>query len=81
MCYICSIMGKLNKRYEKVSQLAPSAIPVSEYAERINRSRVYIYVKFDRFRKGFKKNGKLYHSPDPGYRIVTYHNTCYVIEN
>lgn len=74
-------MGRLNKKYEKVSQLPVGAIPVQLYADRINRARVYIYVHYDRFRKGFRKNGKLYYSKDPGYKIVTYHNTCYVIEN
>ena len=74
-------MGKLQKKYEKVTLLSPDAIPIQVYADRINRSRVYIYVHYDRFRKGFKKNGKTYFSADPGYKIVTYHNTCYVIEH
>ncbi len=74
-------MGKLQKKYEKVTQLSPDAIPIQLYADRINRSRVYIYVHYDRFRKGFKKNGKHYYSADPGYKIVTYHNACYVIAN
>jgi hypothetical protein len=75
------IMGRTNRRYEKVAQLPPSAIPIQLYADRIKRARVYIYVHYDRFRKGFKKNGKTYYSADPGYKIVTYHNACYVIEN
>lgn len=75
------IMGKLRRKYEKVNELSPLAIPVQLYADRISRSRVYIYVKYDRFKKGFRKNGKLYYGADPGYKIVTYHNACYVIEN
>lgn len=73
-------MGKLKRKYEKVEQLHPNAIPIQLYADRINRSRVYIYVRYDRFKKGFKKGGKLYFSADPGYKIVTYHNACYVVE-
>jgi hypothetical protein len=74
-------MGRTNRRYEKVETLPGNAVPIQVYADLINRTRVYIYVHYDRFRKGFKKNGKLYYSKDPGYKIVTFHNTCYVIEN
>lgn len=74
-------MGKLSKKYKKVEQLDPRAVPIQLYADRINRSRVYIYVHYDRFKNGFKKGDKLYFSPDPGYIIVTYHNACYVIDN
>ncbi len=73
-------MGRTNRRYEKVEQLPGNAVPIQVYADLINRTRVYIYVHYDRFRKGFKKGNKLYFSADPGYKIVTYHNTCYVIE-
>lgn len=75
-------MGQVRPRhYERLEQLPPDAIPVQVYADRIKRSRVYIYVHYERFRKGFKKNGTLYYSKDPGYKIVTYHNACYVIVN
>jgi len=76
-------MGKLrNKRYyEQVEQLSPAALPVTEYAARTGTNRSYIHVKYDRYRKGFTKEGKKYHGADPGYTIVTYHGHCYVIEN
>lgn len=76
-------MGRIRpKYYEKVEHLQPTAIPVSEYAERNNTNRSYIHVKYDRFRKGFiKDNGIRYYGADPGYKIVTYHGNCYVIEN
>jgi hypothetical protein len=74
-------MGELRHKYERLEQLPPNAIPVSEYADRTGTHRSYIHVKYNRFWKGFKKNGTLYYGADPGYRIVTYHKTCYVIDN
>jgi len=74
-------MGRLQRKYEKVEQLDPRAVPVQVYADRIKRSRVYIYVHYDRFKNGFEKDDKHYYSKNPGYRIVSYHGNCYVIPN
>lgn len=75
-------MGQVRTRYyERLDQLPPNAIPVKEYADLNGTHRSYIHVKYDRFRKGFTKNGTKYYGADPGYKIVTYHGNCYVIDN
>lgn len=74
-------MGRIQHKYEKVDKLDPRAIPVSEYASINSTNRSYIHVKYQRFKKGFVKNGIKYYGADPGYTIVNYHGTCYVIDN
>jgi hypothetical protein len=74
-------MGEITKKYEKVEHLDPQAVPLRVYAERNNTNRSYVHIKYDRFKNGFIKGGNRYFGADPGYHIVTFHNTCYVIDN
>lgn len=74
-------MGRIQHKYEKVAQLHPAAIPVSEYADLNKTNRSYIHIKYQRYKKGFVKNGTKYFGADPGYTIINYHGNCYVIEN
>lgn len=80
MCYIAGYMGRIEKRYEKVEQLDPRAVPLRVYAERNGMHRSYVHIKYDRFKNGFVKGDNHYYGADPGYYIVSYHGTCYVIE-
>lgn len=72
-------------KYESIDQLQPDAIPVSlfvsKYGKRFNvRSSAYAHIKYDRHYIGYKnKAGELLHTDHPGYDIVDFHGTCYVI--
>lgn len=85
MCFISIFvfMGIVTlDKYEAVSVLPAKAVPIKVFAQQQGyRNRSYIYVKYDRHINGFMRDDVRYYSPDPGYRIVTYHNACYVIPN
>lgn len=72
-------------KYDTIKQLQPDAIPVSlfvsKYGKRFNvRSAAYAHIKYDRHYIGYKnKAGELLHTDHPGYDIVDFHGTCYVI--
>lgn len=69
-------------KYEQVHVLPTGALPVGTYArEHGISSPSYVCVKYDRFKEGYtKKDGSKGQSEDPGYKIVCYHGTNYVID-
>jgi len=72
-------------KYESVEQLPPSALPVSTFVRKYGKgynvqSAAYAHVKYDRHYIGYyNKAGVLLHTDHPGYDIVDFHGTCYVI--
>lgn len=72
-------------KYDTIEQLPSDAIPVSlftsKYGKRFNvRSSAYAHIKYDRHFVGYRnKSGQLLHTDHPGYDIVDFHGTCYVI--
>lgn len=72
-------------KYEQLEVLPPDAIPVStffrKYGKKFNvSSPAYVYVKFDRYEFGYTSNaGTSLKAADPGYTIVSYYGTNYVI--
>lgn len=72
-------------KYESIEQLQPDAIPVSlfvsKYGRKFNvRSSAYAHIKYDRHYIGYQtQKGETKHTDHPGYDIVDFHGTCYVI--
>ena len=71
-------------KYEKIDRLPANALPVSVYARQFEiKSPAYVYIKYDRYKfgttKGKGKNKTTTHSDHPGYDLVDFHGTCYVI--
>lgn len=73
-------------KYDSIDQLPADAIPislfVSRYGKQFNvRSAAYAHVKYDRHRIGYrnKPKGALKYTDHPGYDIVDFHGSCYVI--
>lgn len=72
-------------KYESIEQLPPEALPVSaftrKYGKRYNiTSAAYAHVKYDRHYVGYYNKAKeLKHTAHPGFDIVDFHGTCYVI--
>lgn len=69
-------------KYEQVQILPNDALPVGLYArEHGISSPSYVCVKYDRFINGYtKKDGSKGTGENPGYKIVCYHGTNYVID-
>jgi hypothetical protein len=69
-------------KYDSIDQLPQGALPVSKYARKHTKwSPAYLHVKYDRFKFGYKKkDGSLVYGEDPGYTIVCYEGTNYVIK-
>lgn len=70
-------------KYDNMEILQPGALPVSKFARKKKMSSpAYVHVKYDRFKFGYtNSSGNFTHSPDPGYKIICYEGTNYVIEN
>jgi len=72
-------------KYESIESLPDNAIPVSlfvaKYGKKHNvRSSAYAHTKYDRHYMGYKTpSGEFKHTSHPGYDIVDFHGTCYVI--
>lgn len=68
-------------KYDAIDKLPAKALPVSKYAHEYNiSSSAYVHVKYDRHKFGYEnKAGILIYTPHPGYDIVDFHGTCYVI--
>lgn len=72
-------------KYEQHEALPPEAIPVSAFQRKYGRkyniaSTAYVHVKYDRHKFGYRnKAGELLHTDYPGYDIIDFHGTCYVI--
>jgi hypothetical protein len=72
-------------KYESIEQLPPEALPVSAFTRKYGRrynitSSAYAHVKYDRHLFGYKnKAGNTLHTIHPGFDIVDFHGTCYVI--
>lgn len=68
-------------KYDPIDDLPPGAIPVSAYA-RENKipNTSYVYVKYDRYRFGYKKgDGTPAIGEKPVYKIVDYKGMAYVV--
>jgi len=80
-----AIMRINGTKYEVRQELPADAIPVSvfyrKYGKKFNvSSPAYTYVKYDRFKFGYKTNaGTFLHTDNPGYEIISFYGTCYVI--
>lgn len=71
-------------KYEPIEQLPANALPVSAYARKFNvKSPAYVYIQYDRHKFGVQrgKGKKKYisYASRPGYDLVDFHGTCYVI--
>lgn len=72
-------------KYTTHDVLPADAIPVSvfyrKYGKKFNvSSPAYTYVKYDRHKFGYTSNaGSKLHASDPGYTIIDFYGTCYVI--
>ena len=68
-------------KYESRDQLPLGALPVSRYAKKHKiSSPAYVHVKYDRYKFGYMNDkGELKHGEDPGYEIICYEGTNYVI--
>jgi hypothetical protein len=72
-------------KYDTIEQLPADAIPVSlfvsKYGKRFNvRSSAYAHIKYDRHYVGYyNTKDELKHTDHPGYDIVDFHGTCYVV--
>lgn len=69
-------------KYDTIDQLPPTALPVSLFArKRRISSPAYVHVKYDRFKFGYYNDkAQLKHGEDPGYKIVCFAGSNYVIE-
>lgn len=68
-------------KYDSVDALPAEALPVSKYArKRKIPSSAYVHVKYDRHKFGYlnKKKERLF-TEHPGYDIVDFQGTCYVV--
>lgn len=68
-------------KYEEIDQLPKGALPVSKFARKNKiSSPAYVHVKYDRFKFGYTNTqGNFVHGEDPGYMIMCYEGTNYVI--
>ena len=72
-------------KYESVEQLQSNALPISafvrQYGKRLGlSSAAYVHVKYDRHKFGYyKTSGEKVYAPHPGYDIIDFHGSCYVI--
>jgi hypothetical protein len=68
-------------KYDEEKVLPEGATPVSLYAkEEEISSPAYVHVKFDRFKFGYTtKAGKFTKAPNPGYKIISYKGSNYVV--
>lgn len=68
-------------KYEAIDLLPADALPVSKYARKKKvSSPAYVHVKYDRHKFGYKnKAGEILHTEHPGYDIVDFQGSCYVI--
>ena len=69
-------------KYESIDQLPAGALPVSRYARKHKiSSPAYVHVKYDRYKFGYVDlSGNLKYGENPGYKIMCYEGTNYVIE-
>lgn len=75
-------MRSKGTKYDSVDQLPGNALPISTYARKYKvSSPAYVHVKYDRFKFGYpsKKDNTTLYGEDPGYEIVEFAGTCYVI--
>lgn len=72
-------------KYTSIEQLPANALPIStftrKYGKRYNiASSAYAHIKYDRHCFGYRnKAGDLLHTAHPGFDIVDFNGTCYVI--
>lgn len=67
-------------KYDSVHELPAHALPVSEYAKKFDiPSPAYVYTKYNRHKFGIKIGRKVVYRDHPGYDIVDFHGTAYVI--
>ncbi len=58
-------------KYETVTKLPANALPVSKFAKQMGyTSPSYVHVKYNRYQKG---------GNHPGYDIIDFQGTCWVI--
>lgn len=85
MILSCINMRVKGTKYESREELPTDAIPVSvfyrKYGKRFNvSSPAYTYIKYDRYKFGYTSNaGNPLKAANPGYEIISYYGTCYVI--
>lgn len=66
-------------KYDKIKDIG-TGVPVSIYAANNNiRNPAYVCVKYDRYKVGYMRNGKLVFAPHPGYDIYCWNGTNVVI--
>ena len=72
-------------KYDAIEALPSDAIPVSLFYRKYGKkfgvsSPAYTYTKYDRHKFGYISNaGSKLVAANPGYEIVSYYGTCYVI--
>lgn len=68
-------------KYDSIDILPAGALPVSKYARKYKvSSPAYVHVKYDRYKFGYyNKAGELLHTDHPGYDIVDFQGSCYVV--
>ena len=76
---------KTNK-YDIIDKLPDNAtaLPVSQFAREYGfNSASYVHTKYDRYKFGYysHRTGKELAAPYPGYDIVSFMGTCWVIVN
>jgi len=76
---------KQNK-YDTIKQLPQDCkvLPVSQFAREYGfNSAAYVHTKYDRYKFGYlsPRTGRALSAPYPGYDIVSYMGTCWVIVN
>jgi hypothetical protein len=80
-----TFMRTQGTKYNTIDTLPGNALPVSkfahQYAEVFNvSSPAYVHVKYDRHKFGYpNKAGHIMYTSHPGYDIVDFQGTCYVI--
>lgn len=69
-------------KYEAIEQLPSTALAVSAFARKKKiSSPAYVHVKYDRFKFGYYNDkDELKHGEDPGYKIICFAGSNYVIE-
>jgi hypothetical protein len=68
-------------KYPAIDRLPKKALAISKYAKEFGiSSSAYVHVKYDRHKFGYlnSKEERVF-TPHPGYDIVDFQGTCYVI--
>lgn len=82
---IFAYMRTNKTQYDSIKELPSNALPVSQFAKKFNfTSPSYVHVKYNRHFFGYRNKtkkgfGQLLYAQHPGYDIVDFKGTCYVI--